>query len=283
MHFVAAGHTDVGLLREANEDAFLILARHNLFLVADGMGGHEAGDVASRMAVQAMAEFFESTATEDSTWPFSFDPHLSFDENRLVTGVKVANRRIFEASMRHREMHGMGTTVVGALYSASRERLFVAHVGDSRAYRIRGEEILQLTRDHSLANEHQMMMPDMAEDDPNFPPRNVITRALGMGEDVTVDLVHDEPRPGDRYVLCSDGLSGLVPDAAIRLIVEESGDDVERAVHALVDAANAAGGEDNITVVVVLFLKGGDGSEHAGERAVSGGSAAGVGDPADRG
>ena len=282
MHFVASGHTDVGLMREANEDAFLILARHNLFVVADGMGGHEAGDVASRLAVQSIAEFFESTATEDGTWPFSFDPHLSFEENRLVTGVKVANRRIFETSMRHREMHGMGTTVVGALYSPSRQRLYVAHVGDSRAYRIRDGEIVQLTRDHSLVNEHLMMSPELSEEDADFPPRNVITRALGMNDSVTVDLVHDEPRPGDRYVLCSDGLSGMIPDAAIRHIVEEAGDDVEKASRDLVDAANSAGGEDNITVVVVMFLDGGDGDEHAGERAVVGGSADGVRDPADR-
>ena len=256
LHFVAVGHTDVGLQREINEDAFCILSKYNLFLVADGMGGHQAGDVASRTAMHAIAEFFEHTASEDGTWPFSFDPYLSFEENRLVTGLKVANRRIFELSMTHREMHGMGTTVVGALYAPQRGRLYIANVGDSRAYRIRDGQIVQLTRDHSLVNEHLMMLPELTEEQLQELPRNVITRALGMHEDITVDLVHDEPRPGDRYLLCSDGLSGMVPDAAILRIVEECGEDIELAVQRLIEAANAAGGEDNITVVCVLFLEG---------------------------
>ncbi|MCA9612272.1 MAG: protein phosphatase 2C domain-containing protein, partial [Myxococcales bacterium] len=117
MNFIAAGLSDVGLQREHNEDSFVILAEHRLFVVADGMGGHRAGDVASKMATHAIAQFFQATASEDATWPFSFDPHLSVDENRLVTGIKLANRKIFEASVKHREVHGMGTTVVACLFS----------------------------------------------------------------------------------------------------------------------------------------------------------------------
>ena len=253
MNFVAAGLSDVGLQREHNEDSFCILPEHRLFIVADGMGGHRAGDVASQMATHSIASFFEQTATADATWPFSFDPHLSFEENRLVTGIKLANRKIFEASVKHREVHGMGTTVVGALYSKERSRLYVAHVGDSRAYRIREGEITQLTRDHSLVNDYLLVMPDMSDEQRDELPKNVITRALGMQDSVAVDMVPDEPHPGDVYVLCSDGLSGMLTDEEITCVIADSNGDMEQASEALVRGANDQGGEDNITVVNILF------------------------------
>lgn len=252
MNFIAAGLSDVGLQREHNEDSFCILPEHRLFVVADGMGGHRAGDVASKMATHAMASFFQATANEDATWPFSFDPHLTVDENRLVTGIKLANKKIFEASVRHREVHGMGTTIVSALFARESGRLFVAHVGDSRAYRIRNGAIQQLTRDHSLLEDYRALMPDMTEEQEAELPRNVITRALGMQDSVAVDMSPDDPQPGDRYVLCSDGLSGMITDAGILEIVSAAGDDVELAVRNLVAKANENGGEDNVTVVVLL-------------------------------
>lgn len=253
MNFIAAGLTDVGRQREHNEDAFCILAAHRLFVVADGMGGHRAGDVASKMATHQIATFFEATANEDATWPFAFDPHLSMDENRLVTGVKLANRKIFESSLKHREVEGMGTTVVGALYSESKQKVFIAHVGDSRAYRIRNGGIEQLTRDHSLLNDYLMVMPDMTEEQKAELPSNVITRALGMQESVPVDIAPHGPEPGDAFVLCSDGLSGMITDDDIQRIVTEAGDDVEAAARNMVALANENGGEDNITVVVFRF------------------------------
>ncbi|MEM1413947.1 MAG: Stp1/IreP family PP2C-type Ser/Thr phosphatase [Myxococcota bacterium] len=253
MNFLAAGLSDVGLQREHNEDSFCILPDHRLFIVADGMGGHRAGDVASKMATHAIASFFQATANEDATWPFSFDPHLSVDENRLITGIKLANRKIFEASIKHREVHGMGTTVVGALFSKEKDKLYVAHVGDSRAYRIRKNEITQLTRDHSLLNDYLLVMPDMTEAQKEELPKNVITRALGMQDSVAVDMVPDEPKPGDVYVLCSDGLSGMITDEQLLGIVDASGSDMETAAERLVAAANEHGGEDNITVVVLRF------------------------------
>ena len=253
MNFVAAGLSDVGLQREINEDSFCILPEYRLFVVADGMGGHRAGDVASKMATHSMAAFFRTTASEDATWPFHFDPSLSIEENRLVTGVKIANKMIFEASTRNREVYGMGTTVVGALYSPERAKLYIAHVGDSRAYRVREGEIRLLTRDHSLLNDYLLAMPDMPKEQQAELPRNVITRALGMQDQVLVDLVPEEPLPRDAYLLCSDGLSGMVEDEEIQRIVVEAGDDPEKAVRELVRRANEKGGEDNITVVVVMF------------------------------
>lgn len=232
-----------------------MLPEHQLFIVADGMGGHRAGDVASKMATHAIASFFQATASEDATWPFSFDPHLSIDENRLVTSIKLANRKIFEASIKHREVHGMGTTVVGVLFSKERSKVYVAHVGDSRAYRLRDGELSQLTRDHSLVNDYLLVMPEMTEEQREELPKNVITRALGMQDSVAVDMVPDEPRAGDVYLLCSDGLSGMITDDEITRIVTAADDDMEVAAKQLVDAANANGGEDNITVVTVLFTE----------------------------
>ncbi|HJL17857.1 MAG TPA: Stp1/IreP family PP2C-type Ser/Thr phosphatase [Sandaracinaceae bacterium LLY-WYZ-13_1] len=251
MNIIAAGLSDVGQQREHNEDSFCILPEYDLFIVADGMGGHRAGDVASKMATHTIASFFQATAKEDATWPFHFDPHLSVEENRLITGIKVANKRIFEASTRYREVHGMGTTVVGALFSRERGRMYVAHVGDSRAYRIRDGEITQLTRDHSLLNDYLLVMPDMTQEQKEELPKNVITRALGMQDSVVVDLVPEQPQVGDIYVLCSDGLSGMMTDDDIRAVVVERDGDLESAAQTLVGRANQNGGEDNVTVVLL--------------------------------
>lgn len=250
MNIVAAGLSDVGQQREHNEDSFCILPEYDLFIVADGMGGHRAGDVASKMATHTIASFFQATSKEDATWPFHFDPHLSVEENRLITGIKVANKRIFEASTRYREVHGMGTTVVGALFARERGRMYVAHVGDSRAYRVRNNEITQITRDHSLLNDYLLVMPDMTQEQRDELPKNVITRALGMQDSVVVDLVPEQPQPGDVYLLCSDGLSGMITDDGIRELVVDN-DELGGSAQALVDRANANGGDDNITVVLL--------------------------------
>lgn len=252
MRAIASGLTDVGLQRDHNEDSYAVLSEYDLFIVADGMGGHRAGDVASRLATESIAEFFRSTAQEDATWPFHFDTSLSEDENRLVTGIRVANRRIFERSIRSRDCAGMGTTIVGALYSRRKHRLFVGHVGDSRAYRVRGKVIQQLTRDHSLINDYLMAMPDLTEEQRAELPKNVITRALGMQDSVAVDLVSDEPQLGDVYLLCSDGLSGMLTDDEIQGVVDSSTDTIE-ICRRLITKANEHGGEDNITALVVRF------------------------------
>ncbi len=252
MRAIASGLTDVGLQRDHNEDSYAVLSEYDLFIVADGMGGHRAGDVASRLATDAIAEFFRSTAQEDATWPFHFDTSLSEDENRLVTGIRVANRRIFERSIRSRDCAGMGTTVVGALYSKKKNRLFVGHVGDSRAYRVRGDQIQQLTRDHSLINDYLLAMPELTEEQRAELPKNVITRALGMQDSVAVDLVNDEPQLGDVYLLCSDGLSGMLTDEQI-LDVVGSSKETNEICRRLIETANENGGEDNITALVIRF------------------------------
>lgn len=244
--------THVGLQRDHNEDSFAVLSEYDLFIVADGMGGHRAGDVASRLATDAVAEFFRTTAQEDVTWPFHFDTNLSEEENRLLAGIRVANRQVFERGARSRECAGMGTTIVGALFSKHKNRLFVGHVGDSRAYRVRGGAIQLLTRDHSLLNDYLMAMPELTEEQRAELPRNVITRALGMQDQVQVDLMSDEPQVGDVYLLCSDGLSGMITDDQI-LGVVTSAFDTSEVCRRLIAKANENGGEDNITALIIRF------------------------------
>lgn len=242
----------MGLQREHNEDSFVLLDRHGLFVVADGMGGHRSGDVASRMATEAVSAFFDSTTRDDATWPFHYDPALTSEENRLVTGIKVANKSIYEESARNRDHRGMGTTLVGILVSRQ-GRAFIGHVGDSRCYRVRDRGIALLTQDHSLVNEYLRAMPHLSAAQREDLPRNVITRALGMAEGVMVDVACDVPAAGDRYVLCSDGLSGMISDAEILAVVSKH-DAPDAACEALIALANAHGGEDNITAVVVQVL-----------------------------
>jgi len=257
MNFIAAGLSDVGLQREHNEDSFCILSEHRLFVVADGMGGHRAGDVASRLATNEITAFFDATADgeDEVEWPGGGDSRLSHQQNRLVSAVKLANQRIFQASIANRSVQGMGTTVVGGLFTRDDRKFHIAHVGDSRAYRVRAGSITQLTRDHSLLNDYLLVMPNLTDTQKERLPSNVITRALGMQEGVAVDLYFEDVEPGDVYILCSDGLNGMVGDDRILAIVQNAGTDVEAAAKALVHQARENGGEDNITVVVVRITE----------------------------
>jgi protein phosphatase len=255
MNFIAAGLSDVGLQREHNEDSFCILSEHRLFVVADGMGGHRAGDVASRMATMEISAFFDASGIDGNEWPTEDDSRLTPDQNRLVSAVKLANQRIFQASIRNRSVQGMGTTVVGALFVREDRKVHIAHVGDSRAYRVRAGGITQLTRDHSLLNDYLLVMPNLTDAQKERLPTNVITRALGMQDAVAVDLYFEDVEPGDVYVLCSDGLNGMVSDERILDIVHSAGSDVETSAKTLISQANQNGGEDNITVVVVQITE----------------------------
>ena len=248
-----AAKTDVGMKRTHNEDYFSLIEDEQLFLVADGMGGHASGEVASKMAAETIGEFYQRTREdEDATWPYKMDRSLSYVENRLVCAVKLANLRIFETSCRDIRYKGMGTTIVSCMVSG--DKAYVGHVGDSRVYRIRGGAIQQITRDHSLLEDYKEAKPDMTEEEErNFPHKNVITRALGMRETVQVDIKAHQIQSGDLFILCSDGLSGMVPDEQI-LYVASNAKSLERAVAELVDAANRAGGTDNVTTLLLQCL-----------------------------
>jgi len=250
-----AGLTDVGQEREHNEDSFGILPQFNLYVVADGMGGHRAGDVASKMAIEAVKDFFQATEKEDITWPFHFDPNLPFAVNRLVTAIQVANNRIYQASLKNNEQQGMGTTAVGLHLVNNHQLCHIAHVGDSRCYRIRGGEIELLTTDHSLINDYLRAAPDLSEEQLAELPRNVITRALGMQESVVVDIQTQTPEVGDIFLLCSDGLSTMVDDSAILKTILDKRANLSEVGDSLIEQANRNGGEDNITIVLTEIVE----------------------------
>jgi len=246
-----AGETNVGRKRNHNEDNFAILADYGLFLVADGMGGHASGEVASKMAIDAMQEFFASTQDDpERTWPYKMDRTKGYEENRLITGIKLANLRIYETAQREAKKRGMGTTFV-SLFTAN-EGIYVAHVGDSRAYRFRNGKLEMLTDDHSLLNDYIKMKRLTEEEIANFPHKNVIVRALGMKDTVKVDTRFEAPQLNDTFLLCSDGLSGPLSDAEMQQILVDN-KDVKAATSKMIEQANANGGPDNITAVLVRW------------------------------
>jgi len=248
----ADAQSDVGRKRKGNEDALCLNDEQRLYVVADGMGGHAAGEVASRVAVDAIAEFVELTGgNQEITWPFGLDDTISYEGNRLKTAVRHANTRVIEATRESAEYEGMATTVAAVLVDGDIANL--AHVGDSRIYLWNGEAIEQLTRDHSWVNEqieNGAISPEQAR---SHPLRNVVTRALGGRADLVVDIQSRRMAPGDMLLICSDGLTTMVPDDGIARILRESEGDVARATTALVSEANERGGEDNITVVLLKF------------------------------
>ena len=246
-----AAKTDVGMKRTHNEDYYALVADEQLFIVADGMGGHAMGEVASKMAAETIQEFFQRTRDEEATWPFKMDRALSYLENRLVTAIKLANSRIFEAQIKDPRCKGMGTTIVTCQVAG--DKIYFAHVGDSRGYRVSKDgTIKQMTRDHSLLEDYKEAKPDMTEEEQrNFPHKNVITRALGMRETVQVDCKPYDIADGDTFMVACDGVSGMIEDKQIGEIIKNNAPDLEKSVTAIVDTANKNGGADNITAILV--------------------------------
>jgi PPM family protein phosphatase len=243
-----SGATDVGRKRNHNEDAVYLPSDTRLAIVADGMGGHACGEVASGIAVQTIVEYFHKTADmQPITWPYKVDRDLRSDINRMVVAVKLANLEIYERAQRDARLKGMGTTAI-AIYFLD-DTVIIGHVGDSRVYRYRDGRLTQLTEDHSLINDYIKMKRVTAEEAESWPHKNVIVRALGMKENVAVDVISETPRIGDCYLMCSDGLSGMLNDAQMAHVVR-SQPDLDHAVEALVQGANEEGGIDNISVVL---------------------------------
>ncbi len=244
------GVTDVGRRREANEDCFAVVPEDGLFIVADGMGGHAAGEVASRLAVSAIADFIASTRRDaEITWPFEYDTTMPMEGNRLKTAIRLANQRILDTINHKKDLEGMGTTLVSVIVSDS--KAWVGHVGDSRAYLIRDGVLSQITSDHSWVNEQVKLGYLTRNDATHHPFRNVVTRALGSKDDVVVDLCEQGLRTGDYLLLCSDGLNTMLEDDSIKEIIMEHEGDVEAGARALIARANDNGGDDNVTVVLI--------------------------------
>jgi protein phosphatase len=252
MKITCEARSDVGRKRRGNEDALFLNPEQRLYVVADGMGGHAAGEVASRVAVDSINEFVTLTGdNEQITWPFGLDDSISYDGNRLKTAIRHANRRVLEATRERSEYEGMATTVAAVLVDDDVANL--AHVGDSRIYLWSGGQIALLTSDHSWVNEQiqsGVISPEQAR---SHPLRNVVTRALGGRTDLLVDVQARNMKAGDVLLLCSDGLTTMVTDEDIARVLGEAGGDVAKAAEALVEEANGRGGEDNITVVLLKF------------------------------
>ena len=250
MNILARGGTDIGRKRALNEDCYGIFDELGLFVVADGMGGHAAGEVASRAAVDALREFIAATKEPgEATWPFQLDSELPRAANRLLSGIKLANQAINKASQENLEKKGMGTTIVAAITEG--DELFLAHVGDSRAYLFSNGMIRRITSDHSYVEEMVLAGHITQEQARVHPMRNIITRALGTKPDVSVDLSRHRPGPGDIYLLCSDGLSGMLTDGEIARIINDHSTDLSACIDELIKGANAKGGDDNITAILL--------------------------------
>jgi protein phosphatase len=239
-----------GRKRPQNEDAFGAFTDDRLFLVADGMGGHSAGEIASHLAVEEISRFFRSFHDDPrQAWPYPVDRERSLGANLLAVGIKVANDKIRAAAEADRGRSKMACTVVALAVGDS--QLSIAHAGDARAYRFREGQLRCLTTDHSILAEMVAARPDLSEADiASFSHRNVVTKALGSKPEVEPTLTLKAFQKGDLYLLCSDGLWGSVNDAAIAEMLGGT-DDLEIACQLLVDAANDAGGPDNITVLLV--------------------------------
>jgi serine/threonine protein phosphatase PrpC len=220
MRLTYVGTSDVGRKRTHNEDAYLLLPEESLFCVADGMGGHASGEVASRLAVEIINDHFAETGKQQTlTWPYKVDRDLRTHINRMTTGIMMANLEIWERAQREPRFKGMGTTCVACYF-----------LDDALVDYIRMKRVT----------------PEEAE---NWPHKNVIVRALGMKESVQVDILTEKPQLGDTYLLCSDGLTGMIKNDQMQhiLMIER---DLDRAVDRLIDAANEEGGVDNISVVL---------------------------------
>ena len=243
MHLAVAARTDVGRIRKGNEDSLHASANayRGLFIVADGMGGHAAGEVASEMAVEMVSH--ELADLNDLQSADAFD--------RVTNSLRAANRAVYERTRTERDKLGMGSTVSALLLSES--RFLVGHVGDSRIYLVRDGQMRQLTKDHSLVQEQVdagLLTPEQAR---RHPQSNVITRCIGMADDIDPDVFDGEARVGDSFLLASDGLTGMVEDRRIQQLLLSRAKP-ERIVDALIQEANVNGGNDNITAVVVRVL-----------------------------
>jgi len=243
------GLTDTGMVRDHNEDCFLIVPESGIAILADGMGGHLAGEVASAMAVDQVIHYLlQAFARRRKDTPSSFDGR-SFEAGALVEAIKAANGAIHAASAAKPEQAGMGTTIVAVTFND--RRLTVAHVGDSRLYRYRYGMLSPVTEDHSMVQELLRRGLITAEEARTSVNRNLVTRALGVDPAVDVDVNEETFEDGDIYLLCSDGLNDVLTDEEIAAKLTESGGDLAAAARQMIADVNARGGPDNVSIVLI--------------------------------
>jgi PPM family protein phosphatase len=248
----ASGLSDVGPVRKNNEDSFISDESLRLLVVADGMGGHSAGEIASNLAIETIASFVRRSEEDaDFSWPYGVDSNLSFCGNRLRTAIHLANRRVFRAAEKYDEYTGMGTTIVGALISGS--RLSVGHAGDSRLYLFAEGTLTRLTADDTWAATVLKGKPDSEPSrSPAHPMRHVLTNVLGAQDHIDVHMSEHDLQGGEMILLCSDGLHNVVDDDMLCEVL--SRDTVPANIVAqLIQMALAGGGRDNVTAVVARY------------------------------
>jgi PPM family protein phosphatase len=251
----AHGQTDVGRRRKLNEDNLLVDDEVGLYAVCDGMGGHNAGEVASKMAIETMAAFIKKSAGEekDITWPYGLETDLSFEGNRLKTAIRLANKRVFKAADNREDYTGMGTTAVAALVADG--VLTVGSAGDSRCYLVRDGQLTQVTRDDSWVSAAWAEGILTAEEIERHPLKNVITKAVGAKDTLDIDIVEQPLKSGDIVLLCSDGLHAMIHDDKILELLQPMPASLAEAASRLIAAANEAGGRDNVTVVLLRYTE----------------------------
>ena len=255
MQVRSAGITDVGLKREGNEDSYSIEDSLGLYIVADGMGGHVAGEVASRIAVEMINKSFKKWVTEKASEDELFglaDSSLSLLGNYVLSSIRLANKVVYEMALEHKEYHGMGTTVVMILITS--ELMIAANVGDSRLYMVRDGKLERLSKDHTIVAEQVELGMMTKEEAETSPMRHILTRNFGSSEDVVPDIFEIEPLDDDRFILCSDGLTDLVRDDEIMATVQEE-DKPESICRKLLDTVLRRGAHDN-TTIISIFLSG---------------------------
>ena len=247
----ASGATDVGMKRRLNEDVFVLDEDAGVYLVADGMGGHAAGEVASRVATEEIVRAFRDGPNDaDETWPEHWDTSLSATANLIVDAIVSGHHRVTLAMNKDADLKGMGTTVVVAVHQPSEHKLVICHVGDSRAYRYRRGGLSLLTNDHSWVHEQVEAGFLTEEAARTHPLKNVVTQALGGNSEPRVDVREDHMEEGDLYLLCSDGLNSMLTDQEIAAVLETGGP-LDEACSRLIAEANERGGNDNISVVLL--------------------------------
>lgn len=246
------GSSDVGRAREKNEDNFILVPQEGLYVVADGMGGHASGQLASSLAVTHIAEFIcLNIKRAGFELPFVTDASQPAAVRQLSNAIQYANQRIYIEACKDPVHEGMGTTVVSIWDTGG--RLVLGHAGDSRIYCFRDGILEQVSEDHSLLN-HLIKTNQIAEEDiEDFPNKNVIFRALGLKDELEVDIVEREKIAGDVYLLCSDGLTDLVDDWIIAEILANAKTELKETTETLIRLANDNGGKDNITVLLLLL------------------------------
>lgn len=248
----AYGQTDVGRRRKLNEDNYVVDAETQLYAVCDGMGGHNAGEVASKMAIETLESFIQKSHREkEITWPYGLDVNLSFEGNRLKTALQLANKRVFKAADNREDYTGMGTTAVAALISEN--VMTLGSAGDSRVYLVRGGQLTQLSKDDSWVTSAWAEGILSAEEIERHPLRNVITKAIGAKETIEIDVSEHKLEAGDVSFLCSDGLHAMLSDEQILKVLTPFPATLQEAAQKLIDAANEAGGKDNVTVVMLRY------------------------------